>query len=114
MEVVNGDSPCIEEEFLVKAASLQKLAIDTSDIETAATMIASVRDVYETIPEHIRGLRQFVPVVAIYQSKLASLRNRLMDAFINLIEIGDLGYRVHVHHEFVSFQTVKYIIKEEK
>jgi len=99
MEVVNDDSPCIEEEFLVNAASLQKLAIDTSDIETAATMIASVRDVYETIPEHIRGLRQFVPVVAIYQSKLASLKNRLMDAFINLIEIGDSGYRVHVNHE---------------
>ena len=85
--------------FLESAAKLQRLAIDTSDIETAATVIAGVRDVYETIPQEIRLLRQFAPVVAIYQSKLASLQNRLFDAFDSVIEISEEGHFVHVHHE---------------
>lgn len=99
MEVTSDPSTVLGQDFIDSALLLQGLCIDTSDIETSANMIAGVRDVYNTIPLEIRSLRQFVPVVAIYESKSSALTNRLRDAFENVIEISHDGSFMHVHHE---------------
>jgi hypothetical protein len=106
MESQGNITTCVGEEFLEQASALQKLAIDVSDIETAATQLAGVRNVYETIPDDVLALKQFAPVVAIYNSKLSALRNRIRDAFEQAIEMSGPADWLHVHHEIYELDKL--------
>ncbi len=106
MELTSPSAPIIGQDFLDAVSALMGLSIDTSDIESSAGMIAGIRNIYDTIPLEIRSLRQFVPVVAIYESKLSALMNRLSDAFGSVVEISRDGSFVHVHHELYDIDKL--------